>query len=67
MSSLLHPKRFINLGIDPLKGVLLFDPPETGKTLCTRAITNQTDAFFIQVIGSELVKKYIYWRGKKRN
>ena len=25
---LLHPERFVNLGIDPPKGVLLFGPPE---------------------------------------
>ncbi|KAG5221754.1 26S proteasome regulatory [Salix suchowensis] len=53
------PERFVKLGIDPPKGVLLFGPPGTGKTLCARAVANRTDATFIRVIGSELVQKYV--------
>ncbi|CAG7846639.1 26S protease regulatory subunit 7 homolog AltName: Full=Protein CIM5; AltName: Full=Tat-binding homolog 3 [Serendipita indica DSM 11827] len=56
---LLNPEKFINLGIDPPKGVLLYGPPGTGKTLCARAVANRTDATFIRVIGSELVQKYV--------
>jgi len=56
---LLNPERFVKLGIDPPKGVLLYGPPGTGKTLLARAVANQTDACFIRVIGSELVQKYV--------
>lgn len=56
---LLHPERFVKLGIDPPKGVLLYGPPGTGKTLSARAVANRTDACFIRVIGSELVQKYV--------
>lgn len=56
---LLHPEKFVRLGIDPPKGVLLYGPPGTGKTLCARAVANRTDAVFIRVIGSELVQKYV--------
>ncbi|KAJ3362752.1 26S proteasome regulatory subunit 7 [Allomyces javanicus] len=56
---LLNPERYINLGIDPPKGVLCYGPPGTGKTLCARAVANRTDATFIRVIGSELVQKYV--------
>eukprot|EP00461_Guttulinopsis_vulgaris_P000690 UN00690 len=56
---LLTPEKFIKLGIDPPKGVLLYGPPGTGKTLLARAVANQTDACFIRVIGSELVQKYV--------
>lgn len=56
---LLEPERFIKLGIDPPKGVLLYGPPGTGKTLLARAVANRTDACFIRVIGSELVQKYV--------
>eukprot|EP01091_Cochliopodium_minus_P011046 TRINITY_DN3067_c0_g1_i1.p1 TRINITY_DN3067_c0_g1~~TRINITY_DN3067_c0_g1_i1.p1 ORF type:complete len:426 (+),score=137.92 TRINITY_DN3067_c0_g1_i1:16-1293(+) len=56
---LLEVDRFVQLGIDPPKGVLLYGPPGTGKTLCARAVANRTDACFIRVIGSELVQKYV--------
>ena len=56
---LLHSERFEKLGIDPPKGVLFYGPPGTGKTLLARAVANRTDSFFIRVIGSELVKKYV--------
>ena len=52
---LLNPEKFVDLGIDPPKGVLLYGPPGTGKTLTARAIANRTDATFIRCIGSELV------------
>lgn len=54
---LLHPEKFVNLGIEPPKGVLMFGPPGTGKTLCARAVANRTDACFVRVIGSELGKE----------
>jgi 26S proteasome regulatory subunit T1 len=56
---LLHPEKFVSLGIDPPKGILLYGPPGTGKTLSARAVANRTDACFIRVIGSELVQKYV--------
>uniref|UniRef100_A0A914H3L4 26S proteasome regulatory subunit 7 n=2 Tax=Globodera TaxID=31242 RepID=A0A914H3L4_GLORO len=56
---LLQPERYTSLGIEPPKGVMFFGPPGTGKTLCARAVANRTDATFIRIIGSELVKKYV--------
>jgi len=56
---MLHPEKFVQLGIDPPKGVLCYGPPGTGKTLLARAVANRTDACFIRVIGSELVQKYV--------
>lgn len=56
---LMNPEKYIDLGIDPPKGVLLYGPPGTGKTLLARAVANRTDATFIRVIGSELVQKYV--------
>ena len=56
---MLHPEKFVKLGIDPPKGVLCYGPPGTGKTLLARVVANRTDACFIRVIGSELVQKYV--------
>jgi len=56
---LISPEKFVKLGIEPPKGLLLYGPPGTGKTLLARAVANKTDACFIRVIGSELVQKYV--------
>ena len=56
---MLNPEKFINLGIDPPKGILLYGPPGTGKTLLARAVANRTNACFIRVLGSELIQKYV--------
>ncbi|KAL8092144.1 hypothetical protein AgCh_034438 [Apium graveolens] len=56
---MLHPEKFVKLGIDPPRGVLCYGPLGTGKTLLARAIANRTDACFIRLIGSELVQKYV--------
>ncbi len=53
------PKLFAKVGIEPPKGVLLYGPPGTGKTLLAKAVAHSTNATFIQVVGSELVQKFI--------
>jgi len=53
------PKLFEKIGITPPKGILLHGPPGTGKTLLAKAVANSTDATFIEVVGSELVQKFI--------
>src|SRR3989338_2307231 len=56
---LTKPKLFENVGIKPPKGVLLYGPPGTGKTLLAKAVASSTNATFIEVVGSELVQKFI--------
>ncbi len=56
---LLNPDIFRRVGIDPPTGVLLVGAPGTGKTLLAKAVANNTNATFIRVVGSELVRKYI--------
>jgi len=47
------------IGIDPPRGVLLWGPPGTGKTMLAKAVAHHTSASFIRVVGSEFVQKYL--------
>ncbi len=53
------PELFKQVGIQPPKGILLYGPPGTGKTLLAKAVAASTNSTFIQVVGSELVQKFI--------
>ncbi len=56
---LTKPHLFKKVGIKPPKGILLYGPPGTGKTILAKAVANSTKASFIEVVGSELVQKFI--------
>lgn len=53
------PELFEKIGIQPPKGVLLHGAPGTGKTLLAKAVATATNSTFIEVVGSELVQKFI--------
>ena len=53
------PELFKKIGITPPKGVLLHGEPGTGKTLLAKAVAASTNSTFIEVVGSELVQKFI--------
>ena len=51
-------KEVRNLGIRPLKGILLAGPPGTGKTLMAKAAAGYTDSVLIAAAGSQFVEMY---------
>ncbi|GJN09064.1 hypothetical protein PR202_ga27034 [Eleusine coracana subsp. coracana] len=54
---LCHPQLFKSIGVKPPKGILLYGPPGSGKTLIARAVANETGAFFFLINGPEIMSK----------
>lgn len=55
---LLFSDKMKELGIRPLKGILLSGPPGTGKTLLAKAAARYTNSAYLAISGSEFVEMY---------
>jgi ATP-dependent metalloprotease FtsH len=55
---LLFSDKMRELGIRPLKGILLSGPPGTGKTLLAKAAARYTNSVYLAISGSEFVEMY---------
>lgn len=54
---LLHEDLFKQYDVKPSKGLLMFGPPGTGKTMMAKAVANEMDVSMIVISGADMLKK----------
>lgn len=52
-----HPQIFRTVGIPPPRGVLMYGPPGSGKTMIAKAVAAETGAYFFLLNGPEVMSK----------
>lgn len=53
------PEAFKRMGIRPPRGILLYGPPGSGKTLLAKAVATESEANFISIKGPEVMSKWV--------
>ena len=54
-----HADLFAEADVVPPKGLVLFGPPGTGKTMIAKAVSTNSEANFISIKGPELLSKWV--------
>jgi len=54
-----NPKKFLSIGAEIPKGVILMGAPGTGKTLLARAVAGEANVPFFSISGSEFVEMFV--------
>ncbi len=54
-----NPKKFLDIGAQIPKGVILMGSPGTGKTLLARAVAGEAGVSFFSISGSEFVEMFV--------
>jgi len=54
-----NPEKFVRVGANIPKGVLLYGPPGTGKTLLARAVAGEAGVPFISCTGSDFIEMFV--------
>lgn len=54
-----NPKKYLDLGAEIPKGILMIGPPGTGKTLLAKAVAGEAGVPFLSISASEFVEMFV--------